>query len=185
VNRKIIYVNFAIIGILALGLIYLLFQNQKILESIVPINNLKNDTSELPQPTPTPSSTHPSASPKTMSLADTQIAILEHTNNTNRSTFKEFLSKEVSVTLYATDCCQPMTALEAIKQLDYINEGMPITFDQNNTTIVNLKAKNLQLTGTYMGISQTKEHMVTYKINSVTNLIESIQMSVSWKLYNQ
>jgi len=92
---------------------------------------------------------------------------------------------KVPFILYATDCCQLMTPKEVVIQMDYINEGMPFTFDQKNPTILNLKAKNPQFSDTFIGISQTQQQAAIFTINTKTNLIESIQLSVSWKLYNQ
>lgn len=182
-NKKIVYVNFAVLGLLALVVIYLLFQNQKIIGGLIP-NTVNRELQEQETVSPQAEATT-SASPKKLTIIDTQAAILEITNNTDRSTFANYMADTVNVLLYATDCCQPQNKQSAISQLSYINEGLPITFDQKNTTIVNLKAKNPQLADTYMGISQTKEHMIAYTIDPQTAKITDIQMSVSWKLYNQ
>lgn len=183
-NKTIVILLVLIILNLTLGLGYFIFLNQKNLNSKTEANA---PTTQQPETlaSPSPSGLKVSPSPEAITLASTQAKILELSNTTNRATFEKYFAKTVNVTIYASDCCQSMPTVDAIKKLEYINEGMPITFDQNNTTIVNLKAKNEQLAGTYMGLSQTKEQVVAYKINPVTNLIESVFMSVSWKLLNQ
>lgn len=57
-------------------------------------------------------------------------------------------------------------------------------FNQENETIKNLKAKNPRLAGAYVGISQSKEHLVALTINQ-QNKISQVEVSVSWKLYEQ
>lgn len=182
-NRKLIYINFAVIALLALGLVYLVFQNDRIMDNIAPSTVERAEQSQSPQPSPEFPVQTPNPSPKTLTLQDTQAAILDLTNDTAREPLKEYMAEQISVLLYATECCQPMSKTDAIEQIDYINEGLPITFDQNNTTIVNLKAKNPQLANTYIGISQTKEHSIAFTIDPATNKITKIKMSVSWKLY--
>lgn len=135
---------------------YFIFQSQKNLDSRIENATPATQSSET-NASPKASGLTVSPSPESLTLTITQAKILEFSNTTNRNAFEKYFAKNVIVTIYSSDCCQPMSAAEAIKKLDYINEGMPVTFDQNNTTIVNLKAKNEQLVGTYMGISQTKE----------------------------
>lgn len=120
-----------------------------------------------------------------LTTGDTQQAIIKTTNGTDRSKLTPYFNNQVNVSLYATECCQPMSPQDAIEQLSYINEGIPFTFDQKNKDILNLKAKNPQLAVAFVGISQTKEHLLAFTIDELTYKITGIEMSVSWKLYNK
>lgn len=93
------------------------------------------------------------------------------------------MADPLQVILQATECCGPKTPQEAVDQMTYIDEGVPFNFDQNNETIKNLKAKNQELEGRFIGISQAKEHLVAFGLDN-ENKIADIRLSVSWKLFN-
>lgn len=90
----------------------------------------------------------------------------------------------ITFIIMSTECCQPQTPQEAITQLSYIEEGIPMDFNQENETIKNLKAKNSRLTDAYVGISQSKEHLIAFTIDQ-QNKISAVEVSVSWQLYEQ
>lgn len=89
---------------------------------------------------------------------------------------------EIGITYMSSECCQPQSAQEAVKQLDYIKAGIPLDFDQNSAEIKNLKSKNPQLADAYVGISKTTEHLAAFFIDN-DNKISAIQFAISWKLY--
>ncbi len=178
-HRWIFAINVAIFFVLAASLVFFFTQKQGFLNSITQAN--KQSPAASPSPTGVQKAATPTA--QVITSKDTQSAIIKYTNSTDRQFLEPFMAKNVSVILYATDCCQPMSPKDAIKQIDYINKGMPFTFDQKKEEIVSLKAKNPQFSNTFIGISQTGEQAIIYAIGAGTNLIESVQMSVSWKLY--
>lgn len=108
--------------------------------------------------------------------------------NVNTQNYEDLLSlmakPTVNFTIYASECCQPQTPQEAIDQLKYIDEGAPLFFDQTTDTVKNLKAKNPTLTNTFIGISKDKEHLAAFTLDNQNN-ISKIEVSVSWKLYEQ
>lgn len=83
----------------------------------------------------------------------------------------------------SSECCEPQTPDEAVVQLSYINDGIPLDFNQQLETIKNLKNKNPQLADAFIGVSKTTEHLAAFYLDS-QNRISAIQLSVSWKLYN-
>ena len=93
-----------------------------------------------------------------------------------------YMTNPVHVILQATECCGEQTPDEAIAQASYVEPGVPFNFDQGNETIKNLKAKNPELAGTFIGISQNMEHLIAFTTNS-QNKITQIRFSVSWKLF--
>lgn len=152
----------------------------------------QNSNPQIAERSPQPASsasTEPKLSPTPttgITLKDTQNAINATINKEDRSPLLPFFQKtDVAFALYASDCCPPQSAQDAIKQLVYIDAGLPMTFNQENAIIKNLKAKNPQLSESFVGISTTNEHLLAFTIDDKTHLIKAIQMSVSYKLYTQ
>lgn len=172
-------VTFTIIVLLtALG--YFIFQNQKLIGQLS-----GNSQSQTPAPTtsPTPSaSPEPSPSPE-ITAAITQNAIKTNIAAKNYQGLIPYMEGTVQVVLQATECCGAKTPQEAIEQMTYINEGVPFNFDQNSETVKNLKSKNPEFSGKFIGISQSKEHLIAFGLNG-ENKIADIKLSVSWKLFN-
>ena len=76
-----------------------------------------------------------------------------------------------------------MMPVEAVDQMSYIKNGIPMDFDQTNPIIVSLKSKNPQLAETFIGLSKNDEHLAAFTLDT-QNKISAIQLSVSWKLYS-
>lgn len=164
-----------VVIILFAALGYFIFQNQKL------INKLATQTSS---PSPSTPSVSPQPSPQ-KTAAEVQENIEAAVNSRNLAALATYMTKpKVNFSLMSSECCEPMTPDEAVAQMSYIDEGVPMDFDQNNPTIKNLKTKNSQLAGSFIGISIGKEHLAAFSLNS-ENRISAIQLSVSWKLYNQ
>jgi len=182
------YVQIAIIILLTAavaGAGYLIYQNQKLIKQVgnqvntsVPTNTSSLDDENIsPQPSINPS-------PQLLNLEITQNAIKTNINAQNYEGLISYMtSPTISVILQASECCGPQTQSEAISQLTYINEGLPLNFNQDSDIIKNLKAKNPELSQKYIGISIPKEHLVAFGINS-ENKIADIRLSVSWKLFS-
>lgn len=172
---------FIVIIVVLIGLTgYFAFQN----------NKLQRETTE-PSSSPQASSaqiSNSSSSPAAKSQPtrkDTEKSIETNVNTQNYEGLINLMTKPtVNFTIYASECCQPQTPQEAIDQLKYVDEGTPFLFDQTTNTVKNLKAKNPNLANTYIGISKSKEHMIAFTIDK-DNMISKIEVSVTWKLYEQ
>lgn len=161
---------------------YFIYQNQILLKQLVG-----------PSPPPTPASTQqsplvlptPSASPSSkLTLSKVQENIEAAVNSKNFAALTTFMTQpKVNFSLMSTECCEPQAPDEAVAQLNYINEGIPLDFNQQQGLIKNLKSKNSQLADTFIGVSKTKEHLAAFTLDD-QGRISGIQLSVSWKLYN-
>lgn len=158
---------------------YFIFQNQKLMDNI---------SSTSPQPISTPivsASASPiltSPSPLLNSLEEVTAAIETSLNSTDASGLTDFTKDTVFVTLMSTECCGEVSQSEALDQLTYVSTGEPFNFDQTTNLIQNLKAKNIQLADTHIGISIAGEQLVAFTLDS-NNVISKIQLSVSHQLY--
>lgn len=175
----------AIIIVILLSLVgYFIFQNQKVLKEL---ENQKQEQKAQPSassaqqlPTPSPSqSPSPQASQKQVK-ENIQAAI----NSKNFAAISTYTTTpKVNVSLMSSECCQPQTPDEAVKQIEYIKDGVPMDFNQENPTIKNLKAKNPELADAFIGISQNKEQLAAFKFDD-RNKISWIQLAITWKLYS-
>lgn len=185
-NKSLAVLFLAVVILLSAGVGYLFWQNQKLSSSI----DQQMKTAVSPQPTTlglaSPlSSPVESVSPSPLlSLALTENAIKTNINAKNYQGLVPYMTTpKVNFAIMSTECCQPQTPTAVIDQLKYINDGVPFDFNQESDLVKNLKAKNPQLADFYIGISQSKEHLVAFKINS-NNQIFEIQVSVTYKLYS-
>ncbi|MBI3282804.1 hypothetical protein HYZ70_01880 [Candidatus Curtissbacteria bacterium] len=165
------------------GLGYSILQNQKLIKTLAtpsPSPEIQSEVDKILQ-SPSPS---PSASP-TLTKIQLQANIKDAINSKNFAPLETYMTTPtVNFIIMSSECCGPQTPSEAISQLSYIEDGTPMDFNQENPTIKNLKAKNSRLTEAYAGISQSKEHLIAITINQ-QNKIGGIEVSVSWKLYEQ
>lgn len=170
-----------VVGMLAVGG-YLIFQNQKLIKSLP-------SSQQVIQPlgiesSPSAQSSSPNPSPKTLTLAEVQNAIQASVNSKNFAALIPYATRPtVNFSLMSTECCQPQTPEELVTQLKYVNDGLPLDFNQQSQTVKNLKSKNSQLANAFIGISTTGEQSAAFTIDS-QNKIAGIQLSISWKLYN-
>lgn len=178
-----ILIIFTLLGIVA----YSVFQNQKLIKTLTnssatpktsyssPSAESQSSASPSPKTTPTP----------TMTIAGLQENIEAAVNSKNYAAIASYVTKpKVNFSLMSSECCQPQTPDEAASQMNYITEGVPMDFNQESVVVKNLKAKNPQLANTFIGISKAQEHSAAFTIDS-NNKISAIQLSVSWKLYEQ
>lgn len=181
-NKGVIFILIIILFILAASLGYFIFQNQRLVKKISsqspsPIMSIQQspDTDQIvssPSPSPSP----------ILTLQHVKENIEAGVNSKNFAPLTTYMTDPLFMILQATECCGPQTPTEAESQMSYITDGIPFDFNQDNATIKNLKAKNPELAGKFIGISQAKEHLIAFSINS-DNKIEGIRMSVSWNLF--
>jgi len=180
-GRNLVIILIALVSVLLAGAGYLIFQNQQLIGKLTKQTTTPSPTATEP---PTPPQLSPTQSPSpAFSLALTQNAIKTNINAKNYQGLTAYMTNPVNVILQASECCGPKTPAEAIDQMSYINTGVPFDFDQQLSTIKNLKAKNPQLSDKFIGISMGSEYLVSFGINS-ENKISDILMSVSWKLFS-
>jgi hypothetical protein len=136
--------------------------------------------------TPSPLSSSPTTSPSPKNTTqDIQQNIQDAINSKNYQGLVGYMQKpKVNFIIMSSSCCEPKTPDEAAAQLDYVKDGPPFDFNQNTTLVKNLKAKNTRLTNAYIGLSKTNENLVAFTLDS-NSLITQIEVSVSFKLYNQ
>lgn len=179
---KKLFIVLAIIAalIFAAAVGYLLFQNQKLANQLIQKSPSPAPVETVQKP---PESPVPTPSAKPMTLVEIQENIKASVNSKNTQAIASFMTDPVHVILQATECCGEQTPDEAVAQASYVEPGVPFNFDQENDTIKNLKAKNPELAGTYIGISQNMEHLIAFTINN-KNKISQVRFSVSWKLFS-
>ena len=189
-NIGLILVGLTTILIAAAG--YLILQNQKILnksqlQTGSPSPQTESSPSQSAQfetqsPLQTPS---PSPAQFELTAALTQNAIKTNVNSKNYQGLIPYITTpNVFVVLQATECCGTQTPQEAATQMSYIDSGIPFDFNQESETVKNLKSKNPPLSESYIGISTSNEQLIAFKLDN-QNHIANIEMSASWKLYNQ
>lgn len=162
---------------------FLALQNQKLLNQLAKQSPSPTQQTTQQSPSIILESPSPSPSPKT-SLKDLQENIEAAINSKNLAALASYMTKpKVNFIIMSSECCQPMTPDEAVSQLSYIDEGIPMDFDQTIQLVKDLKTKNPRLAGSYIGISKSKEHLVAFTVDS-QNKISQVEVSVSWKLYN-
>lgn len=164
----------------ALG--YFILQNQKLISNLSQDKQLTSPGTNVTESSP---STLPSPSPSpTLTKQQLESNIQDAINSKNFAALETYMTTpKVNFIIMSTECCQPQTPEEAISQLNYIESGIPLNFDQNNSTIKNLKSKNERLKNAYLGISNQKEHLVAFTTDS--GKISAVEVSISWKLYEQ
>lgn len=183
-NRTLVTTLIILLVLILTGAGYLIFQNQKLIKQFAAQSPTPTPLSS-PQVTPE-SSVSPSLSPSPSSkhtLLEVQENIEAAINTGNTQAIGTFATDPVSVILQATECCGPKTPDEAVSQLSYVADGVPFNFNQNSDLVKNLKSKNPELSGKFIGLSQNKEHLVAFGLNA-QNRITDIRMSVSWKLFS-
>lgn len=163
----------------ALG--YFIFQNQKLIKQLSP-SPKPSQLTQSPQTQPQ----SPSAQvEKKLTRQDIEKQVEASLNSKNYQALSGYMTTpKVNFSLMSTECCEPMTPNEAASQMNYIGGGEPFTFDQQNPTILNLKAKNPQLAQAFIGLSSAGEQLAAFTIDA-SNKISAIQLSISYKLYTQ
>lgn len=155
-----------LIALLAGISIFLYTQNKK-------ANQKKPSTQtaiQLPSPTP--------------SLGDIQKAIASQMNAKNFAKIQDSMQNpNVEVTIQSTECCMFVPPEQASSQLNYVGKGIPMDFNQNNQTIVDLKAKHRELKDAFIGISKNDAQLVAFFFNK-ENAISRITMAASWKIFD-
>lgn len=176
----------AIIILLISSVGYFIFQNQKVLKELSKAADAQKTQSQQ-APTATASAQSAASQQPTPSPALTQIgtqsAIKSHINSKDYMGLIPYMTApKINFSLMSSECCEPQTAQQAAEQMKYIDAGIPFDFNQQNPTIQNLKAKNPELSKTFIGISTAGEQSAVFTIDA-QNKISAIQLSVSWKLY--
>ena len=181
-KNLIIILIILVVGLIATGG-YLIFQNQKLIKSL-PNSQQVLQPSAI-ESSPSAQSSSPNPSPKALTLAEVQNAIKTNVNSKNFAALIPYATRPtVNFSLMSTECCQPQTPEELVDQLKYVNDGLPLDFNQQSEIVKNLKSKNSQLANTFIGISTVGEQSAAFTIDS-QNKIAGIQLSISWKLYSQ
>jgi uncharacterized protein YneF (UPF0154 family) len=163
---------------------YFVFQNQKLTNQLEKNpqtqSTSSNSITQAATQTPTPL---PSPTPKALTIDDIHQIITTNSNLKDHSALLPYLKGDsVNFIVMSSGCCAPKTAKEAIDSLNYIDEGIPFDFDQNNTTIKDVRGKNERLTKAFIGISKNSEKLVAFTLDT-KNQITQIEVSASWKLY--
>lgn len=160
----IIIIIIALVAAVSLILVYTQNKSKK-------QNNPSSQTSvQLPSPTP--------------SLEDVQKAIAEQFNAKNFTKVESSMQKpNVEVTIQSTECCMFVPPEQASSQLNYVEKGIPMDFNQNNQTIADLKTKHRELKDAFIGISKNSTQLVAFFFNK-DNAVSRITMAASWKIFD-
>ena len=179
-KRLLIALVIVALVILAATVGFLILQNQKLISKLSQASPSPSPQETIQKAQESPQST---PSPKAMALSELQENIEASVNSKNTQAMASYMTNPVHVILQATECCGEQTPNEAVSQVSYVEPGIPFNFDQGNETIKSLKAKNPELAGTFIGISQNMEHLVAFTVNN-QNKISQVRFAVSWKLFS-
>ncbi len=143
-------------------------------ESITPTKKITQSAKETPSPT----------SGQTNDLDSVKENIRAAIDTKNYAALEGYMATNVSVILEATECCGSLSAADATKQLEYLNDATsPWNFDQTNATIKQIKTQEPTKYGpdtAYVGIA-ANEYTVSFKFDA-NNKINGITMAVTYKL---
>lgn len=173
---------FVVLALVALGG-YLVYQNQVLTKKLIgqspqPSSSQEPNSSQTPQESPVPTAK------TTYTKNQTENAIKTNVNSKNFVGLIPYATKPtVNFIIMSSECCEPQTPEELVSQLSYIDEGVPMGFNQDSDLVKNLKSKNSQLSTTFIGIAQNGEHLAAFTINQ-DGFISQIQVAVTWKLYS-
>lgn len=181
-NKYLLGILVLLVVVLIAAVGYLIYQNQKLLKD--KLSQASPTASPIISPSPEDFMTvSPSPFPK-LTLSEIQENTKDGVNSRNYQALASYMTgPTVSVILQATECCGELSQMEAVEQMSYINDGVPFDFNQEAALIKNLKSKNPELSGKYIGISKGSEYLVAFEIND-QNKISAVRMSVSWKLFS-
>ena len=181
VNKPLVLVVLLVVLLLIAGLGYFIFQNQKFTGQPAPLPQASSfsQSPQLQIQSPSPQTK------KKLTHKEIEEQITAAVNSKNYQALASYMTQpKVNFSLMSSECCEPITPDEAAGQMDYVVGGEPFIFDQQNATIQNLKVKNPQLADAFIGLSTTGEQTASFTIDS-NNRISAIQLSISYKLYNQ
>lgn len=179
-NKYVVGLLLIIVIILLGGLGFFILQNQKL------IGQLSNEASTTETPAlQTSQSPAPSPSPSpTMTKVQLQENIEAAVNTGNTQPLGTYMTTpKVNVSLMSTECCEPMTPDEAVLQMEYIKDGVPLDFNQNNPIVKNIKAKKPEFANSFIGVSKSGEQTAIFTIDA-NNKISAIQLSASYTFYD-
>lgn len=162
---------------------------------------LGSKNAQIPTPSPSPSastatqplstaSPSPSPSPSVSPSPKATIspALLENIKasivSKNTAALEGYMSENVNVVIEASECCGNLTAVEAVKKLDYIVSATePWNFADNNPITVQLKQKHPQTFPDDAVIGTSDNHMVVaFTLNQNKTKIEKEYMAIDYKL---
>lgn len=172
-----------LIVILIGGLGYFILQNQKLIKS-------------LKEPSPSPavqtqnqkqqeSQKQASASPQPqMTAAQLQQNLKDAVNSKNYAAIATYTTTPtVGFSLMSSGCCEPQKPEDVPTQMEYISDGVPMDFNQNNPKIVHIKEKKPEFANSFIGVSESDKHVVVFTIDQ-QNKVSAIQLSLSYEFYD-
>ncbi|MBI4091841.1 MAG: hypothetical protein HY427_01400 [Candidatus Levybacteria bacterium] len=137
-----------------------------------------NPISETPSPTFEPTTTSKSTASKSQMAENIQAAV----QSKNYAALEGYMANDVSVILYATECCGILSPQKATEQMAYLNNGTPPwDFSPSNPIaqkLINTDASNFS--GRIIGIA-SNGMVVSFNLNN-ENKIDKIFISADYKL---
>lgn len=180
-NRVVTGALLVLIVILIGGVGYYIFQNQKLINKLSQ-QPQTSQTSPSPQALKSTSpNTATSPSPSPINLKENIEAAVNSKNFAAIATY--VTTPKVNFSLMSSGCCEPKTPEEAAAQMDYIKDGVPMDFNQQNPKIVHIKEKKPEFASAFIGVSKSNEQVAIFVIDS-NNKISAIQLSLSYKFYD-
>ena len=165
----------AAVGVVA----YTLGTNQSKKEAVTTYSTPpQNTTTESPTPIATQTATPQPA----MSKSQVTETIIASVKSKNYAALEGYMTNQVSVILYATECCGVLSAQKATEQMSYLNGGTA-PWDFTGTSGIAQKLINADpanLAGRIIGIA-SNGMAVSFNLNNV-NKIDKIFISADYKL---
>ena len=144
-------------------------------------------TTSAPTPTAIFVSSSPTGAPTTtpqptMSKSQVTENIIASVTSKNYAALEGYMASQVSVILYATECCGLVTAQKATEQMSYLNGGTPPWDFSLNSQIAQklINADPANFANKIIGIA-SNGMAVSFNLNS-ENKIDKIFISADYKL---
>lgn len=152
----------------------------------------RSTTSTTPTPTSVPQETSASTSTPTIEptseprISSNRSAVIENIKAAvevrDYAALESFMAGNVSVILYATECCGTLSSQKAAEQMSYLNNGIPPwDFSGTSTTAQKLIAADpANFSGRVIGIA-SNGLVVSFNLSNA-NKIDKIFISADYKL---
>ena len=110
-----------------------------------------------PEPTPTPAKRRSRRLTDPSSAEEYAEAFQHAIDNQNFAATEELLADEVNVTIVGEGCCDSLSANDATKELEYLEESGNFDWDQGHPDVVELLESPEQYLGDTIGLAATGE----------------------------
>ena len=119
-----------------------------------------------------------------MTLAEVKENLKAAVNSKDYAAIASYVTTPtVDFSLMSSGCCEPSKPQDVPQQMEYISDGTPMDFNQNNPQILHIKEKKPEFANSFIGVSKTDKHVAVFTLNA-QNKVSAIQLSLSYEFYD-